>query len=203
MIYDLQHLTGPDDEAVLGPIQDSEALLLFAVCRVICARRVLEFGGLNGYSARNFAAAVGPEGSVYTIDILNVPQVAPNHHPIRKEAKDVMESDVDSMPLDLVFFDCHDFWQMRAAFLRLRVADLISDRTIIAVHDTGLHPYKVHDISRQVVGGWVHVDDERKLVAELCHFHGYDRVSFGALQPLPPLKFRHGLTLLRRRETLE
>jgi predicted O-methyltransferase YrrM len=60
--YDLSHLVQPNDEAVLGPVQDTEALFLYAVVRGMRMRRVLEIGGLSGYSARNFLAALPADG---------------------------------------------------------------------------------------------------------------------------------------------
>ncbi len=72
--YDLSHLTQRPNQAVSGPIQDDEALFLFALIRVMLVRRVLEIGGLSGYSATNFTKAVGPLGVVYTIDIRPVPE---------------------------------------------------------------------------------------------------------------------------------
>ena len=55
-VYDLSHLT-QETHHPGGAIQDDEALLLFAMIRVMHLRRVLEIGGLDGYSARNFLAA--------------------------------------------------------------------------------------------------------------------------------------------------
>lgn len=119
--YNLEHLVQEPSQAVFGPIQDDEALLLSAVCRVACAARIAEFGGESVYSARNFLAAVdgSPEGKVYTVDSGPVPVLAPNHRFIRKFAKDVVLEDFDRQPLDLVFFDCHDFAQQLEAFLVL------------------------------------------------------------------------------------
>jgi predicted O-methyltransferase YrrM len=67
--YALGHLTQADDQKVGGPIQDDEALLLFSMIRVMRLKRVIEFGGLGGYSARNFLEAVGRDGIVYTVDL--------------------------------------------------------------------------------------------------------------------------------------
>lgn len=49
MNYDLSHLTQPDHQRVMTPIQDDEALFLYALCRVTQARLVVEFGGGEGY----------------------------------------------------------------------------------------------------------------------------------------------------------
>lgn len=46
--YDLSHLVQPLDQQVGGPVQDDEALLLYAMVRCMRVRRVLEIGGLSG-----------------------------------------------------------------------------------------------------------------------------------------------------------
>ena len=56
--YDFSHLIQSPDQMVNGPIQDDEALMLYAVVRTMRLRRVLELGGLSGYSARNFLSAL-------------------------------------------------------------------------------------------------------------------------------------------------
>ena len=77
--YNLEHLTQEDRQEVSGPIQDDEALFMYAIIRGMQIETVLEIGGLNGYSARNFLAAVGPEGTVFTCDVNPVAQIANNH----------------------------------------------------------------------------------------------------------------------------
>jgi O-methyltransferase len=63
--YNLRHLTQNSDQAVSGPIQDDEALFLYSLIRVMQMKRILEIGGLGGYSATNFVAAAGPDGVVH------------------------------------------------------------------------------------------------------------------------------------------
>ncbi len=49
-------------------MQDDEALLLYSVVRGMRLSRVLEIGGLSGYSAKNFLQAMEPmQGVVYTV----------------------------------------------------------------------------------------------------------------------------------------
>ena len=59
MKYDLSHLIQNSDQMVLGPIQDDEALLLFALCKVMMIKNIIEIGVLDGYSTNNFIKAVG------------------------------------------------------------------------------------------------------------------------------------------------
>ncbi len=57
--------------AGLRPIEISagDGALLALWCRLVGARRVLEIGTLGGYSATWFARAVGPDGTVTTLEI--------------------------------------------------------------------------------------------------------------------------------------
>lgn len=203
MHYELSHLVQEPSQSVFGPIQDDEALLLLAVCRVTCACRIAEFGGESGYSARNFLAAIGavPNGCVYTVDANSVPVLSPLHRFIHKLAQDVTPEDFDRRPLDLVFFDCHDFPQQLHAFNTLSRAGIITRDTYIALHDTGTHPKKLLPWSFRGEDGYIHQVPERQLVNHLQDL-GYDCMSFHAPRPAPPLLFRHGLTLCRARHRL-
>jgi predicted O-methyltransferase YrrM len=198
MQYDLSHLTQNPAQMAAGPIQDDEALLLFAVCRVICARRVAEFGGLDGYSAANFLAALKnvPNSKVYTVDPAFNGSLLPNQVHIRKWAKDVVAADFDNEPLDLVFFDCHDYGEQLQAYETLTHAGIISRATILALHDTGTHPQKFFPWAFAGQDGYIHQTAERELVNQFQDL-GYECISFHAPTPLPPLRYRHGLTLCR------
>ena len=59
--------------------------------------RILEIGGLAGYSAKNFIESmVTVDGVLYTVDIdPNCPQIAPNHKVIIKNALDLTIADTD------------------------------------------------------------------------------------------------------------
>jgi len=66
LLHDLAHIGWQGrKQDVVGPLQDDEALLLFALSRALGVNRVLEIGSLNGDSARNFLSAVG--GSKLTV----------------------------------------------------------------------------------------------------------------------------------------
>lgn len=197
--YDLDHLTQPENQYVGGPVQDDEALFLYAVVRGMRLRRILEVGGLDGYSARNFLRAVGGGGVVYTVDINPVRQVAPNHRVITKDAAAVRPGDVDGAPLDLVFFDAHAYAPQMDMFLALQRAGIIHERTVLALHDTNLHPTQLAPWAYPVEGGWVHQETERRMVNDFRRM-GYDAFS---LHPDidrhdDALPFRHGITVMRR-----
>ena len=197
--YDFSHLTQPSNQDVFGPIQDDEALFLFALIRVMCIRRVLEIGGLSGYSATNFVRAVGTAGIVYTIDINPVRKVAPNHVPIAMDARQVTPEAVGCKPLDLIFFDCHAFTAQMELLSRLAEGGMITDRTVLALHDTNLHPTKKAPWAYRVEGGWVHQAVERRMVNELRAL-GYDAIALDTSPEShgPDLPARHGLAIMKR-----
>jgi predicted O-methyltransferase YrrM len=195
--YDLSHLDQPDTQEVIGPIQDDEALFLFSLIRCMRLRRILEIGGQSGYSARNFARATGPTGIVYTVDIVEVPKIADHHVVIHKDVRQVEPADFGAQAVDLVFFDCHDARLQMAAYFRLRQSEIINDATLLALHDTNLHPMRLFESDRQVEGGFVHQEAERQM-ADDFHRLGYSAISLHTTsdrhdQDLP---YRHGLTIL-------
>lgn len=192
MKYDLSHLTQNTQE-VIGPVQDDEALLLYALIKCTRAVTVLEAGGFQGYSARNFLAALGKQGGVvYSVDILPQTKLAPNHLVIQSCISRV---DVQALPrFDFVFYDCHAYDETLQFHDNAVSAGIIDANTIVAVHDTGLHPYWIHALSREIEPGcWLHVDTERKLVNALVE-RGWNAVCVHADGRAP---VRHGVTLLR------
>ena len=212
---DMQHLGWQGrEQAVLGPIQDDEALLLYAMIRTTQVRRVAEIGGYQGFSAQNFMAALrnkGPNATLYTFDVNAVPQQravgsGPRHIPVVKDARDVNASDLHHAPLDLLFLDCHDFSATTALLARLLGQTMLAHDAYVALHDTGLHPIPVFEGSRPIVGNerlWIHQAAERKIADWLIHndFRGHwQRISFhDDWAATAPLRYRHGLTLMQRR----
>lgn len=91
-------------------------------------RRILEFGGLHGYSAVNFIRALdyAPRDEprvVYSVDICDVKICEDNtHRAIIKDASLITAEDVDNEPLDLVIFDCHAYDAEMRAFWTLKNA---------------------------------------------------------------------------------
>lgn len=85
MKYDLDHLTQDNNQVVVGPIQDDEALFLYSIIVGMKLKTVFEIGGLSGYSATNFLAAVGETGKVFTVDINPVQSKGKNHICIQKK----------------------------------------------------------------------------------------------------------------------
>lgn len=194
--YNLSHLTQPDAQNVSGPIQDDEALFLFALIRVMRLKRILEIGGLNGYSARNFCEAVGADGVVFTVDFEKIEPLSERHVTLQKDARNISADDFGSMPLDLVFFDCHEYDVQWKVFRTLQLSRLLTDRTVLAFHDTNLHPNQSVPWAYKVDGGWVHQDTERRLVNKFKRI-GYDIFALNTLMEShnATLPVRHGVTI--------
>lgn len=199
--YDLQHLTQPSHQNVLGPIQDDEALFLYSIIKGMRLSRVLEIGGLHGYSAANFLASMDMvNGILYTVDINHVSTIAENHRFIHKNALEITREDVDNEPLDLIFFDCHDMVQMDIYHNFLRDG-IITDRTILALHDTNLHyaPHNVWGLFIASEGGFAHQPVERKMVNTFKSL-GYDIFSLHTTSDKHShaFPFRHGVTVCKK-----
>ena len=209
--YDLSHLTQDESQNNPGPIQDDEALLFFALIRVTRIKRVLELGGVPGYSAKNFCEALKGDGMVYTADWGVDGPIAlqgSNHKVIVKNVADVTPEDLDNKPIDLVFFDCHAYEAELCVFQNLKRAGIITDKTIFAFHDTNLLAEETSlgypNISYEVEGGWVFCPPERQLVNNFKEM-GYDVINFGTEKEVhsPALPYRCGLSIARKFTPLE
>jgi predicted O-methyltransferase YrrM len=206
MHYDLTHLN-QSHQNVWGPIQDDEALFLYSIIRGMRIERILEIGGLSGYSGLNFLQAVKytDKGIVYTCDINQVPKLAKNHKVIIKNALNITLDDLDNLPIELIFFDCHDMVQMYI-FHHLVKNGLITDKTVLALHDTNLHysPYNRWGPFIEKENGYAHQTVERNMV-NIFKDLGYDIFSISTDQTKHSNEFpiRHGISVCQKFKYLE
>ena len=100
-----------------------------------------QVGGRSGYSARNFVAATSKSvlPAVFTVDLEAVPSVAPNHVTLKKDAAALTPADVQGRVIDLLFLDAHISPAHMALLGRLSAAGVVTEATIVAVHDTNFH----------------------------------------------------------------
>lgn len=200
--YDLSHLSQEPNQNVWGPIQDDEALFLYSIVRSARLSRILEIGGLNGYSARNFlqAMSLSKNPVLYTCDLTEVPKLADNHKIIVKNVLDLTKEDLDNCELDMVFFDCHDYVQIDI-FLKLKELNIISENTILALHDTNLHYSPYNRQGNYVISedGYAHQEVERDMVNAFKMF-GYDVFSIKTTKNKhdADFPFRHGVTICQK-----
>lgn len=197
--YDLTHLTQSDRQDVCGPIQDDEALFLYALIRTMRLKNVVEIGGLKGYSAANFSKAVGSNGQVITVDIHNVPRVAENHRVFVCDCAAIAE---DIGKIDLVFFDAHNYDAQMKFFENMVNRGFITDKTILALHDTGTHAKKYFG-GYETDQGVVHQPDERRMVNAFVDM-GYHALCLHSdlASHTEDFPYRHGLTILSKFERL-
>ena len=204
--YNLEHLTQDNNQRVFGPIQDDEALFLYSIVRGMRLSRILEIGGLTGYSAQNFLAAMTnhDDSIMYTVDLYVVPTLANNHKVIVKNALHLTMDDVDNKPLDLVFFDCHDMVQMNI-YENFVQSGIITDDTVIALHDTNLHyhPFQVCGPYVHEEGGYAHQPIERFMVGRFKDM-GYDAFCLHTTADKHNESFplRHGITICKKYKKL-
>jgi len=214
--YNLKHLIQADEQSNPGPIQDDEALFLFALIRVTRIKRIVEFGATLGYSAKNFCEAIGNNGTVYSVDwgLEEIcPKLAVNHKVIIKNVADITADDLDNEPIDLLFFDCHAYEAELCAFQNLRKAGIITDKTILVFHDTNLWPTKDSpnlskadwvEISYEVEGGWRFCPPESQLVNDFKEM-GYDILNLGTKRDVhgEHFPYRCGLNIVSKFTPLE
>lgn len=203
-VYDLSHLTQDERQFVCGPIQDDEALFLYSIIKGMRIKRVLEIGGLSGYSAKNFLQAVGVDGTVYTCDINPVPILSDNHIFLHKNALDITLEDISFEPLEMIFFDCHDYHCQMSIYRKFLELGIINDDTVIALHDTNTHPQELYSLGFSVwcyptEQGWVHQSAERMMVNDLVKegwhpFCLHTKLSKHSEE----FPFRHGMTVMTK-----
>jgi predicted O-methyltransferase YrrM len=200
MEYNLSHLIQDPSQEVLGPIQDDEALLLYSVIRTMRLHNIVEIGGLSGYSAKNFSSAL-LDGNIYTIDIQPVPKVSDNHIVIVKDCRDITKEDIP-VEVDMIFFDAHVYQEQVDFYNTLKNNGIINDNVVLAFHDTNLHPYNLcGKYFLQDENGWVHQPVERSLV-EYFKKQGFDAICFHTRMDESTIRFRHGITIMRKYKTL-
>lgn len=141
-----------------------------------------------------------PGSVVYTCDINPVPKLAENHIVLQKNVIDVTPEDLDNLPLDLVFFDCHDEIQIQM-FNSFVSKGIITDNTILALHDTNLHyaPYNKWGPFVPEENGFAHQVVERKMVNYFKEI-GYDIFSIktDSSKHSPELPVRHGISICQK-----
>lgn len=190
-------------QSVLGPIQTDEAALLHSLVRVTGTKRVLELGGLAGFSARVFTDAVRCQDPrlrrVYTVDLRPVRSVEPSTHTaILKDATLLTLADIEHKPIDLLFLDCHSYNATRHTVTHLLAERMLTDGALVVLHDTGrnhntdLYWAKdgIHQPVERLIAQWM--SNELEGQWQRVSFHDDRRVLGG----------RHGLTVMQRRHDL-
>lgn len=216
---DVSHLDAyTEDGSAIGPLQQSEALLLFALVKVTVPRTILEFGFLHGLSSYNFLQALPEDAHLFSYDIdRHAEEIASRQFPedrrfnfIRKSQSEFVHADIGGRPIDMVFFDAsHDLSTNQKTFAAIQTA--LSDSSIICIHDTGAWQRAFftpaqHDFVEQTgpehwldESLYMHRKDERMFVNWiLATYQPFQAVHLHSTRVL-----RHGMSILQRMGKLE
>jgi predicted O-methyltransferase YrrM len=208
---DVHHLRFFKEEAACGPIQQEEALLFFALVRVLRPRVVVELGFHRGHSALNFLLALPPDGELHSYDVTESAAKiasrlfggAARFHYHHKSQESFTPEDVGGKEIDLVLFDAaHDLPLNVATFEKLRAC--LAPGAVLAVHDTGTwrracmrQEHLAWAAERP--SGWLSAeeyvpwDEERRFVNWLRDTHP----ELSQLHLHSDRTLRHGLTLMQ------
>jgi hypothetical protein len=204
MNYDLTHFT-QEPSQLLYTLQDDEALVLYALIRCMRLKTIIECGTIEPTSTINFLKALDGDGNLISITSPNFP-ISSNdsrHSVFAKDMSDLSISEFPSTPIDLIYFDGQRYpFQMRM-YLQLREWGLLSEKVILAIHDTNCHPVCLLNGSQEVTEGFVHSSHARLLVND------FNKIGFQSFclhtsrnQHSSHFPCRHGLTLMQRFKNL-
>lgn len=214
MKYDLTHLDDYSDSSC-GPIQQDEALFLYALVKMVRPRIVVEFGFYMGHSARNFLQALPSDSRLYSYDnSKEAEQLARLIKDCRfkfilKNQADFTPLDIGNNLIDFVFIDAsHNLVSNIKTFEKIK--NSLSKNCIIAIHDTGT--WNVEFQQRDSKGNillspmgyflnekeYIPLPDERRFVNYLRKYHPqFHQINLHSLATL-----RHGITILQKNDFL-
>ncbi len=207
--YELSHLN--EDGTQSGSVQQDEALLLYAMVKVLHPRTIVEFGFAGGYSAHNFLSAMPDDCRLFSFDpsdkALQASRAIEDHRFqfLHKPGEAVMYEDIGENLVDFVFIDAsHDFDSNVAIFQKIK--DWLALECLIIIHDTGLYNTdfmqgNIWDIpGSYLVGekGYAHRPGERQFVNYLkTSCPEFDQIHFHSMNV-----GRMGLTALKKYQRL-
>lgn len=210
------------DENVIGPLQRSEAIMLYALVAVLRPQKILEYGFNRGHSARAMLSACAPECLLTSVDIAPWPGYESRaefltsmfpanliYHGGRSQ-----ETFVPEETFDLIFIDAaHDLNLNKATWKQIVDAKAMASNCVIVVHDTGLWEvdYMYQIVGREIEfgrraisnkfprGGRAHQPDEIEFVNWILQQHP----TFTKVDLVSNHYFRHGMTFLQEKMTVE
>jgi predicted O-methyltransferase YrrM len=215
----VSHLSAyKEDGSAIGPLQQSEALFLFALVKVTVPKTVLEFGFLHGLSAYNFLRALPEDAQLFSYDIdRHAEEIASRQFPndrrftfLQKSQSEFSHSDIGGKPVDLVFLDAsHDLATNQRTFEAIQIA--LSEDSIVCVHDTGAWQRQFftsaqHEFVKQAgpeywlnESLYLHRRDERVFLNWILETYPH----FQAVHLHSTRTLRHGMSILQRKGRLE
>lgn len=140
--YNFGHLALYEPQKVNGAILKDEALLIYALIKMIRPKVVVEFGFSRGHSSLNFLEALDETAEFHSYDISSsaaeiakVFQARNNFHFHLKSQLDFDAEDVGHKKVDLVYFDAVYDAELNMATLQ-KLMPSLSDNALLILHDT-------------------------------------------------------------------
>jgi hypothetical protein len=212
---DFSHILAIRENAP-GPVHRDEALILFALTRVLCPQTIVEFGFALGQSALSFLLAADSDCRVFSYDYSkSAAETATkcfghfkNLRLIAKSQTDFSSEDIENRKIDLCFLDAsHDLAHNLKTFELIQPS--LSETAIVAVHDTGTwqrkfftsrhHAFPTSDFGRKF-GRWLDAEqfqpsaEDRLFVNHLLsHNPNFSQIHLHSANTL-----RNGITLLQK-----
>lgn len=215
--FDVSHLMAYKESDAMGPIQQSEALFLYALTKVLQPRLIVEFGFSTGESAANFLAAAPANCEIHSFDISpHSAQIAQHMmrdrrlHFHEKSQADFSAEDIGNRQADLVFIDAsHDLALNQQTWHRLQ--NCMSSDCLVIVHDTGTWARdEMRDIHSRfaaqpiTAAGWISRDEFAHQIDERIFVNWVRETDPGycVMHLHTTRALRHGLSLIQRCQTL-
>jgi len=188
------HYNGID----LGPLLNEDALLLQALIKMTTPRIVVEFGYLWGDSSTAMLEVMSPDAMLHSFDNSKNPIIEDSRFCFHRKSQE----EIDGIEnIDFVFLDAsHEFELDKLTFLRIK--ECLSEKAIIAVHDTGTwvggNVFNAEVGEMNALGQWVHRPDEVRFVDWIKkEYPEFQQIHLHSSREL-----RHGMTLLQRYKKL-
>lgn len=178
----------------LGPVLDEDAQFLQAIIKMTNPKTIVEFGYFWGASSNAMLEVMDDDAVIHCYDNTKDPN---STDPRLKFHKVSQDEPIDVENIDFVFLDASHFLKLnKATFLNIR--ERLSEKAIIAVHDTGTwvggNVFGAGQGHLNEKGEWVHCPEEIEFVNWLRgEFPDYQQIHFHSSR-----KVRHGITLLQK-----
>jgi predicted O-methyltransferase YrrM len=204
----------PASELVLGPIQRSEAIAIYGILRSLRPKRVVEIGFGQGDSTEALLAATrGIEGATVTSYDIHVRQPYVDDLKKRYGNLEVFQADQSTLKLpegpeiDVLFLDASHDLELNKRFWAAN-EHLLTERTLVLVHDTGLWADGTFDDSKlshfgrrgenRGIKGRFHQPGEVEFVRWLTSVESAERPKWTRIDIGSAACFRHGFSILQR-----
>lgn len=178
----------------LGPLMPEDADFLRSIIEMTNPKTVVEFGHFWGHSAKAMLEVMDEDARLYSYDNTKDSAIKDSRFKFFQKCQTEIEGIHN---IDFVFLDAsHDLELNKKTFLKIK--DELSEKAIIAVHDTGTWcDGNVFESTMGIElpdGSFVHCPDEIEFINWLQdEYPDFQQIHFHS-----DTKIRHGITLLQR-----